>query len=236
MMKVVLSKAISRLKGEKFEISDKVSVTDLLLIIYKRLIMLLRGIIKTLFINKNGVVFVGKGVGIYHKKYLKINGTLTIDDYVTLNCLSEKGVIIGNNVKIGKYSIINCTGSIKEISGGIFIGDNTSCGEYCFFGAGGFIHIGSNVIMGQKVNFHAENHNFNCIDKPIREQGVNRKGIKIEDDCWIGSGVYILDGVTVGKGCIIGAGAVVNKSIAPYSIAVGNPAKVVKFRNKEQNI
>ena len=61
-------------------------------------------------------------------------------------------------------------------------------------------------------------------------QGASRKGIKIGKDCWIGSGVKILDGVTIGDGCIIAAGAVVNKDIPEYSIAGGIPARVIKSR------
>jgi acetyltransferase-like isoleucine patch superfamily enzyme len=53
----------------------------------------------------------------------------------------------------------------------------------------------------------------------------------IEDDCWLGSGVKVLDGVTIGKGSVIGAGSVVTKNIPPFSVAVGVPARVIKSRN-----
>lgn len=52
----------------------------------------------------------------------------------------------------------------------------------------------------------------------------------IEDDCWIGWGTVITQGVTIGKGCIVGANSVVTKDLPPYSIAVGAPAKVIKSR------
>ena len=58
----------------------------------------------------------------------------------------------------------------------------------------------------------------------------------IEDDCWIGSGVRILDGVTIGHGSIVGAGAVVTKSIPPYSVAVGVPAKVMSKRGQQPQV
>ena len=64
----------------------------------------------------------------------------------------------------------------------------------------------------------------------IREQGLTTKGIEIGDDCWLGYGVKVLDGVTIGQGSIVGAGAVVTKNLPPYSIAVGVPAKVIGSR------
>jgi acetyltransferase-like isoleucine patch superfamily enzyme len=64
-------------------------------------------------------------------------------------------------------------------------------------------------------------------------KGVTRQGIVIEDDCWLGHGVTVLDGVTIGKGSVIGAGSVVNKDIPPYSVAVGAPVRVIKSRIKD---
>jgi acetyltransferase-like isoleucine patch superfamily enzyme len=61
---------------------------------------------------------------------------------------------------------------------------------------------------------------------------VNRKGIVVGDDCWIGAKVTFLDGAHVGKGSVIAAGAVVRGEIPPYSIAVGVPARVIKFRKE----
>lgn len=110
------------------------------------------------------------------------------------------------------------------------IGDNTGIGSHSFIGGAGGVQIGSDVIMGQWVSFHPENHNHEDLVKPIRLQGVNRKGIFIEDDCWIGAKVTFLDGAHVGRGCVIAAGAVVRGHIPPYSIAGGVPARVIRSR------
>jgi len=65
---------------------------------------------------------------------------------------------------------------------------------------------------------------------PIINQGIISKGIKIEDDVWIGSNSTVLDGVTIGRGSVIGAGSVVTQDIPPFSVALGVPAKLIKER------
>ena len=71
---------------------------------------------------------------------------------------------------------------------------------------------------------------FQNISEAIRQQGVTRKGINIGRNCWIGSKVTILDGVTIGEGCIIAAGAVVTQSFPENSVIAGVPAKLIKSR------
>jgi maltose O-acetyltransferase len=87
-------------------------------------------------------------------------------------------------------------------------------------------------MMGPDVVIHTRNHRHDRIDIPMCQQGFGEmKPVIIEDDVWLGERVIILPGVTIGKGSIIGAGAVVAKNVPPYSIAVGNPALVVKKRS-----
>ena len=74
------------------------------------------------------------------------------------------------------------------------------------------------------------NYGYTDRDTPFRQQTPTMKGITIGDDVWVGAGVTILDGCTIGRGCIIGAGAVVTKSIEPYAIVAGVPAKKIGMR------
>ena len=113
---------------------------------------------------------------------------------------------------------------------GMTIGRNSSCDAFSFFGAGGRITIGENVIMGQHVSFHAETHNHSDTDVPIRSQGVTRKPIVVEDDCWVGANVTFLGGAHVSRGSIVGAGAVVNKQYPAFSVIAGVPATVIRSR------
>ena len=64
----------------------------------------------------------------------------------------------------------------------------------------------------------------------IKYQLSTIKSISIGQDCWIGSGAKILAGVTIGNGAVIGANSVVTKDIPPFAIAVGSPARVIKYR------
>ena len=59
---------------------------------------------------------------------------------------------------------------------------------------------------------------------------MTTQGITIDDDVWIGANCTILDGINIGKGCVIAAGAVVNKSLLPFSVVGGVPAKLLKKR------
>ena len=74
------------------------------------------------------------------------------------------------------------------------------------------------------------NHIFVDKDTFIYKQGLSKKGIVLEDDVWIGSGVRVLDGTTIKKGCVIGANSVVTKSTNTYGVYVGVPAKLIKYR------
>jgi len=87
------------------------------------------------------------------------------------------------------------------------------------------------VLMGPRVTLLAENHVFDDLDLPIKEQGVVRSAIHIEDDCWLGAGSTVLAGVTVGHGSVVAAGSVVTKDVPPGSVVAGVPAKLVRSRN-----
>lgn len=86
-------------------------------------------------------------------------------------------------------------------------------------------------MFGPKCSLFAENHVFSDTESSIKSQGVQQKGITIEDDCWIGSNVTILDGVTIGKGSVIGAGTLVTKDIPTGSIVVDKREKLIRNRN-----
>jgi lipopolysaccharide O-acetyltransferase len=104
------------------------------------------------------------------------------------------------------------------------------------------VSIGDNVLMASRIYISDNSHGCYKGDEndispniaPIK-RAYYKNSVTIEDNVWIGENVSILPGVTLGKGCVIGANSVVTKSIPPYVIAVGTPAKPIKRFNFETN-
>jgi acetyltransferase-like isoleucine patch superfamily enzyme len=85
-------------------------------------------------------------------------------------------------------------------------------------------------MISPRVSIYAENHVFTDHTQTINSQGVIRKNVIIEDDCWIAANSIILAGVTIGKGSVVAAGSVVASDVAPYSVVGGVPARLIKKR------
>lgn len=113
--------------------------------------------------------------------------------------------------------------------GRLTVGDRSQMGSNARFG--GTITLGNDVVMGPDVVMMATSHEFARTDIPINQQGAKpEEPIVIGNDCWIGTRVIILPGVTLGDHCIVAAGAVVTHSFPVNSILGGVPAKLLKTR------
>ena len=135
-------------------------------------------------------------------------------------------VVPWNKFNLGEESTIEDFSAINNGVGDVLIGDRTRIGlSNTIIGP---VKVGNDVRLAQNVVLSGLNHNYAEIDSPIHEQGVSTKPIEIEDESWIGANVVIVPGVTVGKHSIVAAGSVVTKDIPAYSVAAGNPARVLK--------
>ncbi|RWZ88333.1 MAG: acyltransferase [Hydrotalea sp. AMD] len=228
-----IEKIISILKKDReYKINSDYNNIELFTVLYIRFMQICRGMYLKIWINSKGIVFCGRNVRIEHGYHLSTGKNIIIENNVFLSALSQNGIILGNNVTIGKQSIITCTGVISNKGVGICIGNNSAIGAQSFLGGQGGIKIGNDVIIGPQVKIFSENHNYNKLLVEIRKQGVNRKGVTIHDNCWIGAGSTILDGVELGSGCVIAAGSVVTKSFPSNSVIAGVPARILKYRHE----
>jgi maltose O-acetyltransferase len=87
------------------------------------------------------------------------------------------------------------------------------------------ITIGDNVFFGPNAHIYTATHPLNAIERRTVESS---KPVTIGNDCWIGGNVVICPGVTIGNNCVVGAGSVVTRDIPDHSLAVGNPATVIR--------
>lgn len=174
-------------------------------------------------------------IGNLQKKKFREFGRMSIVARPFLQLSGCQNIAIGDNTTILTNSRLSVYGNDSNTTN-ILIGNNC----YIAFGFSALasskakIVIGNNVLFASNVIVTNENHGMDPESSvPYMNQELTARDVSIGDGCWIGEKVCILPGVSIGKKCIIGAGSVVTKSIPDYSIAVGNPAKVLKIYNFE---
>ncbi len=141
-------------------------------------------------------------------------------------------------VQIGRDTILNCRFSFDKPGARIHIGERCYIGKSHLVSSNA-IEIADDVVISWGVTI--VDHDSHSLNWDIRKddilnwhagkkdwQDIAQSPVKIERRVWIGFNASILKGVTLGEGCVVGAGAVVTKSVAPYNVVAGNPARVVK--------
>lgn len=145
-----------------------------------------------------------------------------------------KHISIGDRTHFGKDCVLTAWDRYKAFmySPTIVIGDGCNFGDYNHITSINRIEIGNNVLTGRWVTISDNGHgrtDYKSLQTPPRFREIVSKGpVIIGDNVWIGDKATILSGVTVGEGAVIGANTVVTKDIPPYSVAVGNPVRIIK--------
>ena len=145
---------------------------------------------------------------------------------------TRKDIVPFNSFILGDKSIIESFSTMNNMVGNIIIGSNSRIGlSNTIIGP---VTIGNDVNLAQNITISGLNHNYQNPNKTIISQGISTSQITIEDDVWIGANSVILAGVTIGKHSVIAAGCIVNRDIPPFSVAVGNPARIIKQYNPQK--
>lgn len=135
-----------------------------------------------------------------------------------------------NSISIGEHCELSEGIVLKTYEGSIKIKKNTFLGEYVIIYGHGGVTIGENTLIAMHTCIVSSNHNVPDRDSLIRYQPDILMPVIIGSDVWIGANCTILGGISIGNGAVIGAGSVVNKSVPEFAFAVGNPAKIIKYR------
>jgi acetyltransferase-like isoleucine patch superfamily enzyme len=146
-------------------------------------------------------------------------GNIEVDNY--------KGISIGNNCNLGNHTNFNIFST--SLGHSVIIENDVFIGSSCHFNIGKQIKIASNCMVASGCSFIDNDHGSEK-GQLLRKQNGKFAPIVIAEDCWLGANCIILKGVTIGKGAVVAAGAVVNKSIPPYEIWGGVPAKRIGER------
>jgi acetyltransferase-like isoleucine patch superfamily enzyme len=192
--------------------------------------LFLRGKLYPLLLGRvgRGVIF-GQNVSLRHPHKIFLGDNVVIDDNCLLDAkgVNNEGIFIGNDVFLGRNSILSCK------DGDIYLEDGVNLGFNCEVFSSSRVSIGENTLIAA-YSYIVGGGNYDLDREAIsfaEQDGlVSLGGIRIGHNCWLAAGVKVLDGVTIGNGAAIGAGAVVRQAIPADSLAVGVPARVIRSR------
>lgn len=155
-----------------------------------------------------------------------------------LSCIS-----IGSNFLAGEHLRLEAVTRYggKSYSPRVVIKDHVAMNDFVHIAAVNYVEIGNNVLFASKIYVSDHNHGRYSGDEQSDPEATPGsriidadKSVIIEDNVWLGEFVTVLPGVVIGRGSIIGSNSVVSRSIPPYCIAVGTPARVIKKYDTKQ--
>lgn len=177
-----------------------------------------------------GTVF-GVGVVVRQPKKITLGESVVISEYCILDGRSEADVL---SLSLGDRSILSNNVMLSCKNGSISIGNDVGINAQTVIQSttANKVIIGNDCIIGQRcLVIGGGNYDISNRKKLIRTSDiVDDGGVRIENNVWLGANVSVLGGVTMEQGSVAGAGAVVSRSIPPFSICLGVPARVVGER------
>jgi acetyltransferase-like isoleucine patch superfamily enzyme len=161
---------------------------------------------------------------------LKIDGICFICPKVHLE--------IGPNaqLRVGRWAWIGHGSKIRAHEGTVSIGAKTVIGQECTISAYQHVSIGRECIIADRVMLIDFDHGAVEVDRPIREQGIYKRDVRVGHNVWIGYGACVLRGVSVGDNSILGTSSVVTKDVPENAVVAGAPARVIRMRDAPRSM
>jgi len=173
-------------------------------------------------------MIIGRSVTLRGPGRIHLGKGVVLDEQVEISVRDQGGrVAIGDGTHVSRGTIMHTRG------GTIDIGPESSLGTNCRLGTTGKIQIGRYALFAAGCSIGGEDHPSDDPSIPmVKRPAVSRGGVTIGEDVWLGFSVLVLDGVSIGRGATIGAGSLVTRDIPELAVAMGTPAKVVRYREK----
>jgi acetyltransferase-like isoleucine patch superfamily enzyme len=139
-------------------------------------------------------------------------------------------------VHLGRWSWVGHGCKIRAHEGEVHIGAKTVLGQECTISAFQHVSIGRECILADRTMLIDFDHGVVEVERPIREQGIYKRDVRIGHNVWVGYGACFLRGVTVGDNCVVGTYAVVNRDVPDNAVVAGVPARVLRMRDAPRTL
>jgi acetyltransferase-like isoleucine patch superfamily enzyme len=170
----------------------------------------------------------GRNVTLWHPRRMWIGDGVAVDEGCQLDArgCGAEGFRLGDGVLISRGCIV----SGKD--GPVSIGSRANIGAGCIMYASTRLEIGADTMLAAQCFIGGGRYTVHGrTDVPMAEQPEPRRGVVIGNDCWLGAGAVVVDGVNIGRGSVVAAGAVVTRDVEPFSIVSGVPARQTGSRS-----
>jgi acetyltransferase-like isoleucine patch superfamily enzyme len=139
-------------------------------------------------------------------------------------------------VHLGRWSWIGHGCKIRCHEGEVHIGAKSVLGQECTISAFQHVSIGRECILADRVMLIDFDHGVVEVERPIRDQGIYKRDVRVGHNVWIGYGAAFLRGVTVGDNSVVGTYAVVTKDVPANAVVGGVPARLIRMRDTPRTL
>jgi acetyltransferase-like isoleucine patch superfamily enzyme len=142
----------------------------------------------------------------------------------------------GAQLHLGRWSWIGHGTKIRAHEGEVRIGAKTVLGQECTISSFQHVSIGRECIVADRVMLIDFDHGVVEVERPIREQGIYKREVRVGNNVWMGYGACVLRGVTIGDNAIVGTSTVVTKDVPDDAVVGGVPARVLRMRQRPRRL
>jgi acetyltransferase-like isoleucine patch superfamily enzyme len=162
---------------------------------------------------------------------LRYRGRLVTDGFAFVCKGVELEIGRDAQLVLGRWSWLGHGCKVRVHEGRVEIGAKSILGQECTISAYQNVSIGRECIIADRVMMIDFDHGVVDADRPIRQQGIYKRDVRVGHNVWIGYGASILRGVTIGDNCVVGTSAVVTRDVPDNAVVGGVPAKVLRMRD-----
>src|SRR3954452_19187792 len=167
---------------------------------------------------------------------LRWRGRLVTDGFAFIGPDVTLEIGKGAKLYLGRWSWIGHGTKIRAHEGEVHIGAKTVLGQECTISSFQHVSIGRESILADRVMLIDFDHGVVEVERPVREQGIYKRDVRVGHNVWMGYGACVLRGVTVGDNAIVGTSTVVTKDVPDNAVVAGVPAQLLRMRDAPQRM